>query len=214
MPDTFASFDLAAPDELDGLALARLISRLGVDFDAPATFLWDERGDLAAAWQIWLGTWFGPVFAPAFAEIHRLAGEMRPDEIAARDRVLDRFLTEPLRHRSRAAGRAFLGGKSEMRAKGAWSRFAGVVGAGESPGHAVTLFALQTALYHLPLAPALAAYAWFELESGLPRNGYRDRPGSSDEVLSVFAAALSQVRLAIGGDRGDFGDEVPRLRAI
>jgi DNA gyrase/topoisomerase IV subunit A len=92
-------------------------------------------------------------------------------------------------------------------------RVSGKIAAGDSPGHLVTVFALQTALYHLPLASALAAYAWFELESGLPP-AHRDRPGTAAEALDLFAAALPQVRLAMGADRDEFSDDAPRLRAI
>jgi len=214
MPDTFHSLDLASPDGLEGLALARLISRLGVTAVSPATFLWDERGDLSSAWQIWLGAWFSPVLAPAFVAVHRLAGKMRPAEIADQDHKLDRSLSGALRRRSLAAAGAFLGGKAEMRANREWTRFAGLVDRGESPGHCTVLFALQATLYHLPLAPALAAYAWFELESGLPRTGFRDRPGTGEEVLALFASALPAVRLAMGGDRDESSDGPPRLRAI
>ena len=64
MSDTFHS---AAPDELEGFALARLISRLGVDHVSACTFLWDEREALAPAWEIWLRDLFTPILAPAFA---------------------------------------------------------------------------------------------------------------------------------------------------
>ncbi len=215
MSDTFQTLRTAAPGEIEGLALARFVSRLGIEVRSPGTFVWDSRGDLAAAWRLWLETWFAPVLAPAFVKIHRLAEEMRPDEIAAQDRALDHALSETLRARSLASGRAFLEGKSEMRANREWTRFAELVAAGGTPGHATTLFALQSALYHLPLAPALSAYAWFELESGLlPHTGYRDRNGSANEVLEVFASAIPHVQVAISGERGDFSDESPRLRAI
>ncbi len=215
MSDTFQALRAATPGEIEGLALARFVSRLGIEVRSPGTFVWDSRGDLAAAWRLWLETWFAPVLAPAFVEIHRLAGEMRPDEIAGQDRVLDRALSETLRTRSLAAGLAFLEGKSEMRANRKWTRFSELVAAGGTPGHATTLFALQSALYHLPLAPALSAYAWFELESGLlPHTGYRNHSGTGNDALALFASAIPHVQVAISGERGDFSAESPRLRAI
>lgn len=213
MPDTFPAFEVAGPLDLGGISLARSISRLGVVPGSPSTFLRDESSTLSEGWNAWLGTWFAPVLAPAFASIHRLAGEMRPDEIVAGDLAIDRALPEPLRLRSLSAARPFLDGKDEMRAHRAWSRVSARIAAGESPGHLATLFALQTALYHLPLASALAAYAWFELESGLPP-AHRALPGTAAEALALFAAALPQVRLAMGGDRDEFSDDAPRLRAI
>lgn len=213
MPDTFPPFGVAGPLDLEGISLARTISRLGVISGSPATFFWDESFSLSDSWSLWLGTRFAPVLAPAFVATHRLAGEMRPDEIVTGDLAVDRALPEPLRLRSLSAAKPFLTGKDEMRAHRAWSRVSARIASGESPGHLVTVFALQTALYHLPLASALAAYAWFELESGLPP-AHRDRPGSAAEALALFAAALPQVRLAMGGDRDEFSDDVPRLRAI
>jgi len=211
MPGTF---HLAASGELEGLALSRLVSRLGVDSTHPCTFAWDGRGSLSTEWTRWLSDWFSPVLAPAFAKVHRLAGEVRPTEIASIDRELDRSLGERERRSSLEAATAFLDGKSSMRGHREWARFAERVAAGDTPGHAATLFALQTALYHLPLASALAAYAWFELESGLPRDGYRERPGSADETLAAFSAAIPHVQVAIAENHGEFSDGAPSLRAI
>jgi urease accessory protein UreF len=213
MSDTFPPFEVAGPLDLGGISLARTISRLGVVSGAPGTFLWDESTGLSEAWNAWLNVWFTPVLAPALVSVHHLASEMRPDEIVATDLAIDRALPESLRRRSLTAAKPFLTGKEEMRAHRAWSRVSARIAAGESPGHLVTLFALQTALYHLPLAPALGAYAWFELESGLPP-AHRDRPGTAAEALALFAAALPQVRLAMGADRDEFSGEAPRLRAL
>jgi urease accessory protein UreF len=210
MSDTFHA---AAPDELDGLALARLVSRLGVEAVSPATFLWDGNGSLSQAFELWLAGSFGPVLAPALIEVHRLATAYRLDEIAAIDRRIDASLDVVTKTRSLAAAKAFLEGKDEMKANREWTRFAGLVARGTTPGHTATLFALQTALYHLPLVPALAAYAWFELESGLPR-AYRDLAGTREEVLRTFAATLPHVRVAMERDRDEFADGFPHLRAI
>ncbi len=216
MPDTL---HLADPDDAGGFALARLISQLGVHPDSPATFVWDERGDLAAAWAIWLEKWFVPQLTGTFVEVYRCAAAFHLKEIEVADLRLDAALTEGLRTRSLKVARAFLGGKSEMRANREWQRFADRVAGGHSPGHTTTLFALQCALYHLPLGPALSAYAWFELESGLPRSGYRDKPGSAEEVLAVFRSALPHVAVALQGDRDENGGESSaggpsQLRAI
>jgi hypothetical protein len=204
----------AAPDDLGGLSLARYVSRLGVDSSQPCTFLLGEGETLGLAWKSWLATWFRPVLAPAFVAVHGHASASRPLEIVPHDLALDRALDEPTRRRSLAVGRSFLEGKAMMRAHREWSGFAERVAAGEAPGHAATLFALQSALYHLPLANALAAYAWFELESGLPRGGWRDEAGGGAEALEAFSVALPELRLAITGEAGQFEDDGPRLRAV
>ena len=136
------------------------------------------------------------------------------------------MLNEALRTRSLIAAEAFLKGKSEMRAHREWRRFVDRVAEGHSPGHTTTLFALQCALYHLPLSSALSAYVWFELESGLPKSrpgrgerSYRDKPGSAEEVLNVFRTALPHVAVALQGDRDEIEgnrspQDLPQLRAL
>lgn len=210
MSDTFHA---AAPDELDGLALARLVSRLGVEAVTPATFLWDGKSSLVLAFDLWLIGSFGPILAPALIEVHRLATAYRLDEIAAIDRRIDASLDAAAKSRSLTTAKAFLEGKDEMKANREWTRFAELATKGTTPGHTATLFALQSALYHLPLVPALAAYAWFELESGLPRP-YRDLAGTRAEVLATFGATLPHVRVAMERDRDEFADGFPHLRAI
>ena len=207
------TFHSVSADDLEGLALARLISRLGVSPGSACTFLWRD-GDLAPAWRDWLDNCFAPLLAPAIVAIHRLGCEIRPAEICEFDHTIDRTLSEAERLRSLAAGRPFLEGKEEMRANREWSRFAERVVRGETPGHAATLFALQAALYHLPLAPTLAAYAWFEIESGLPRGDFRDREGTRGEVLEVFASAIPHVKVAMTRDFDDSSEDHPRLRAL
>jgi len=210
MSDTFHA---AAPDELDGLSLARFVSRLGVEATTPATFVWNGERSLAPAFDLWLIGTFGPILAPALIEVYRLATAYRLDEIAAIDRRIDASLDAAAKTRSLAAAKAFLESKDEMKANREWTRFADLVARGTTPGHTPTLFALQTALYHLPLVPTLAAYAWFELESGLPRS-YRDLAGTREEVLRAFAATLPHVRVAMERDCDEFADGFPRLRAI
>lgn len=206
MPD---ALHLADPDDAEGFALARLISQLGVHPESPATFVWDDRGDLSRAWSLWLENWFVPHLTTTFVEVYQCAAAFRLKEIAAADSRLDGVLTESLRARSLKVAKSFLEGKSEMRANREWQRFVDRISRGEVAGHTTTLFALQCALYHLPLGPALSAYAWFELECGLPRaesgSSYRDKAGSAEEVLAVFRTALPHVAVALQGDR----DETP-----
>lgn len=210
MSDTFHA---ATSVELDGLSLARFVSRLGVEAVSPVTFRWDGVGSLGLCFDRWIERSFAPLLAPSLISVHRLATAYRLDEIAAIDHRVDRLLEPPARTRSLAAATAFLEGKDEMKANRQWSRFADLVAQGATPGHTPTLFALQTALYHLPLVPMLAAYSWFELESGLPRP-YRDLAGTREEVLRLFAASLPHVRVAMERDRDEFDNGLPHLRAI
>lgn len=210
MSDTFHA---AASDELDGLSLARFVSRLGVEAVSPATFRWDGVGSPDLCVDRWIERTFAPILAPSLITVHRLATAYRLDEIAAIDHRVDKSLEAPAKARSLAAAAAFLEGKSEMKANRQWTRFADLVANGTTPGHTPTLFALQAALYHLPLVPTLAAYSWFELESGLPRP-YRDLAGTREEVLRLFTATLPHVRVAMERDRDEFANGLPHLRAI
>ena len=211
MPDTY---HIADADETDGFVLARLISRLGVESVLPATFLWDRSTSLADSWSQWLETCFSPHLGPAFVAVYECASNVRLKEIQAVDFRLDASLSSSQRERSLQAALAFRCGKSEMKANREWQRFVTRVETGKSPGHVTTLFALQCALYHLPLASSLSAYAWFELESGLPRDDYRDEHGSADEALLVFRLSLPKVTVALRGDRCEIGEDTPILRAI
>lgn len=213
MSDTSSHLRPASPGELDGLSLARLISRLGVVPSSPGTFLPGAPASLATAWREWVDSLLLPLLASPFAAAHRLAGGIRPTEIALIDRDLDGRLPLPLRTRSLSAAKAFFEGKNGMSGHREWSRYAAMVEQGGSPGHLPVVFAVQTALYHLPLATSLAAYAWFELESAL-RASVRDEPGSGNLCLELFASTLPALQVAINPEPNELPGGAPRLRIV
>jgi hypothetical protein len=201
MPDTL---HVAEPGDTEEVSLARAIALLGVTPEVPATFLFDGRGFLPAAWKLWQENWLIPHLAPAFVESYQCGVQCRLDEVQAIDTLLDVALTEPIRDRSKQAAEAFLEGKSEIQAKREWTRFADRIAKGESPGHVPVIFALQSALFHLPLASALSAYIWFEFQSGLPRELSRE---SLSELSSVFEEALVHVAAIVKANGGEsFGN--------
>jgi urease accessory protein UreF len=213
MSDTAPDLRPASPGELDGLSLARLISRLGVDSSSPGLFLPESSGSLRSEWHDWVTATLVPVLVPCFAAVHRLAGGIRPAEIARLDRELDGQLPPLPRSRSLAAARAFLEGKSGMGGHREWSRYANLVTEGSAPGHLPVVFAVQTALFHLPLASSLAAYAWFELESGLPKS-FRDEQGSGRFVLELFASTLPALQVAMRAEPDHLSGEAPKLKIV
>ncbi len=188
------------------------ISLLGVSPTIPATFIPDDRSDLGTAWQVWIDEWFVPVLAPRFAEVHQFASDFQLNEAAAVDLELDQSLPDQLRLQSIKAGALFLEGKSSMKHHPEWSRFASKIESGASPGHAVTLAALQTVLYHLALSPALTAYAWFEFHSGLAGAGIKD----IEDNREVFLKITPYLRLAVSANSDDVQDNESnnQLRAI
>ncbi len=197
MPDTL---HLAEQGDSEEVSLARAIALLGVTPELPATFLFDDRGHLPAAWQLWQDNWLAPHLAPAFVEAYQCGTQYRIDEVQAIDTLLDIQLNQPIRERSKLASAAFLEGKSEMQANREWTKFVDRVSNGKSPGHVCIVFALQSALYHLPLASALSAYIWFEFQSGLPKEISRE---SLSELSSVFEEALVHVAAAVRENGGN-----------
>ena len=142
------------------------ISLLGIDCETAATFF-PGRADAAKAWDRWLKRVFEPHLAPAFVEIFTATGRMRIDRVVARDRSLGERLAVPAARRSLAAAAPFLDGRAEIRHFPQWTKFRDRLDAGETPGHVTSLFALQAALFHLPLLQALVSYLYFEWRSGL-----------------------------------------------
>ena len=176
---------IAEPGDAQEVSLARAIALLGVTPGSAATFLFDNRGDLPGAWQIWQDQCLEPHLGPNFVEAYECGSQFRIDEVQAIDCLLDVKLTDQVRERSIAAGKPFLKD---------WVKYNERVGKGHSPGHISVIFALQSALYHLPLASALSAYIWFEFQSGLPRELSRE---SLSELSTVFEKALVHVATAV-----------------
>ena len=200
---------IAEPGDDEGFALAHFVSHLGVAPGEPATFLCEKSGDLVSAWQLWQVTRFAPYLAPAFVDAYLCGHEQRTDEVQSVDRALDKTLNAPIRKRSVAAAEAFLEGKEEMRANPGWKRFAERIENGTTPGHVPIVFALQSALYNLSLAPALTAYAWFEFQSGCDHTGL-----TNEESSEIFGSVLKHVPVALRNEKGDNSGEAGHLRAI
>jgi len=188
------------------------ISLLGVTPGEPSTFLPEKKADLASAWQKWIDQWFVPVLAPAFVEIHQFAGKFHLEEAAAANFDLDQKLPDLLRARSLKAGALFLEGKTEMKHHPEWLRFSQKIEQGETPGHALTLAALQTVLYHLGLIPALTSFAWFEFHSGLTGTGIEDAEGETEIFMKIAPHLRLAVPTRIGED--ELGNDGAYLRVI
>lgn len=114
------------------------------------------------SWIEWLRQSFQQHLGKTFVEVYMASTEMRIRRITNLDRNLDQSLSAEASNRSQRAGSWFLEGKSEMQRAPQWKKYADCVCRGECPGHVITVFALQSALYHLPLLSALTAYVYFE----------------------------------------------------
>jgi hypothetical protein len=141
------------------------ISLLGVDPAGPAIFV-VEGDDFLASWNRWLSDTFERRLGEPFIEIFSAAGTMRNRRIAVMDREIDDRLTEVERRRSLAAATPFLEGTTQIRRLPQWTKFLEKIRNGDTPGHVISLFALRSAVFHLPLLPALVSYLYFEWKSG------------------------------------------------
>ena len=180
-------------------ARAIRISLLGVTRGKPATFLPDKSPDIAGQWKEWIDEWFLPVLAPKFLEVHQLASQFHIEEVAGVDLDLDRVLPNQLRSRSMQSASRLMEGNAEMKHHPEWARFVSRVERGELPGHALTLLALRSVLYHLALVPALTSYAWFEFHSGLSGCGIQH----PDDKTELFLKIAPHLQLALPGGTDD-----------
>jgi hypothetical protein len=187
--------------------LADAIARMGAtDARLPGIFL-PEGPDFGAAWRSWLRetfeSWLGAVFCGAYAA----AGQFRVEQLMNLDAVLESRLDSPARERSRAAAAAWLEGRIEMRRQPQWAKYIGLWTAGETAGHLPVAFALQAALFQVPLLPALVSYATFEGVNGLAAyGGGRLDPGRFSEKYPEGTMAARTVFRAAG--LGDFAAAV------
>ncbi|MDF1741902.1 MAG: hypothetical protein P1U86_22265 [Verrucomicrobiales bacterium] len=207
MTDTFY---LADEDDPEVVLFSDFIALLGITPVYPGSFFKEGSPDLGSAWDDWRKNWFAPHFGPAFTSVFQLATAQKVNEIAEIDRDLERELTASRSAKSRAAAHAFLEGKSEMQANREWQRLARLIGEKETPGHLTTLFAFQSALYHLPLASALRSYARYEFHCGRTSFSRLD----SAEETQIFQRILPDVAVAVKANLSDNTDSGNQLRAI
>lgn len=193
--DTLFSVD---PDH-EG-SFEHFVSLLGIEPRVAGTFRCLRQSRLAAAWEKWREIWFRPSLGPAFAAAYECGIRSHTRELQAIDRSLDSVLSSSLRQRSREAALPFFTGKSEMQGNREWLHYQKLVEEGESPGHLPVAFALQSALYHLALFPALSSYAWFEFRS---REGNGIPAPETESELAIFASILPDVPVAVASERGD-----------
>lgn len=169
------------------------------------------------SWQEWQQYSFREFLAETFVEVYTASTQMRIRRIMNLDKKLDSQLSGAEVKRSREAGRCFLEGKSEMRRAPQWQKYARAVEQGTCPGHVVTVFALQSALYHLPLLPALTSYVYFEWRAGMGvflSHREQDEQGKQEvQELSLqcfqqeYPESMCVVREVFGGG-AQFGETI------
>lgn len=137
-------------------------------------------------WMKWLQESFQGQLSEVFLKVYMASSEMRIDRIVALDNELEDCLSTEGRIRSREAGTWFLEGKNEIQRAPQWQKYDRSVNLGQCPGHVVTVFALQAALYHLPLLAALTSYVYFEWCTGIRAFGKKERLGNIDTSAECF----------------------------
>lgn len=143
----------------------------------------DDFSEFRASWLEFLEKSFRDQLGRVFVEVYTAATEMRIRRVTELDNELEQVLSAGEAQRSKATGHCFLEGKSAMQRAPQWQKYARSVERGESPAHVVTVFALQAALYHLPLLSALTAYVYFEWRSGM--EVFMEDEGQSTKKLSL-----------------------------
>lgn len=211
-PDFRDDAPIYAADQADNREQLRAdsIARIGAaDAREPATFLPTAAGAVCDAdWRRWLAAPFEAWLGQAFVEVYGAATRMRSERIAAIDHEIGERLDAATCARSRLAAAPWLEGRTAVQRQPQWVKYLMAQAAGEVPGHVTTIFALQAALFHLPLLPALTAYVIFE---GM--NGHAAVMGNFKRDTDVFAArhpegieaARRVFRAAAGSDAGGAG---------
>jgi hypothetical protein len=198
------------------------ISVMGVGIEGRGTFRCDLGKGVGAdgpvefreQWLVWLQATFRDQVSEVFVKVFLASTGMRIDQIVELDNGLNSRLGMGENQQSREVGRWFLDGKTEMQRAPQWKKYACKVEQGMCPGHLVTVFALQAALYHLPLLSALSAYVYFEWRAAIknlgesgglagertsPRWFLQQYPESMAIVREVFGRNLQDWR-AISGE--------------
>ncbi|MDA7921254.1 hypothetical protein N9B73_05805 [Verrucomicrobiales bacterium] len=207
MPDTFYFAD---EDDPEVVLFADFVALLGITPTYPGTFFAETSADLNHGWNQWRENWFIPHLGPTFSRVFQLATAQKVNEIADQDRDLETKFTEAISEKSQTAALAFLDGKSEMQGNREWLKLTRLIESEKTPGHLTTLFAFQSALYHLPLASALRSYVRYEFHCG--RTSFSRL--SSDEENQIFQRILPDVAVAVKADISDDSDAGFQLRAI
>lgn len=202
---------LAPESDSDGFDLSQFVSLLGIEPRTSGTFFPASGAPLGSAWEIWQETLFLPVLLPVFLEVHAAISMQQTERAIECDKALDALLPPTMQGRSKEAGIPFLEGKTEMRGNREWTQFSERVLANESPGHLAVLFAAQTALYHLALPAALAAYADFEFRSREEKFPFAEL---SEEETKIFETVLPRIPLALRSNSRETGEGEGMLRVI
>jgi len=137
------------------------ISLLGVDPGEISRGTFSGPQNLRA-WKEWAEVIFQPIILPKFRAIYAATSGMKHRTIAEVDRELSALFSDETCKHSTVAARAFHGSKSEVKHMPQWIRFEEKLENGESPGHLPTLFAIQSALFNVPIFSALISYAYVE----------------------------------------------------
>ncbi len=130
-------------------------------FSGPAT----EDG-----WAAWIRDVLKPVILPGFIAIYQATASTHHAEIAELDKALTEELPPDMAEKSIAASTPFRDSKNEVRHMAQWVRFEEKLQRGESPGHLATLFAIQSALFNIPVFTAVISYACAEWIGANPHN--------------------------------------------
>ena len=190
-------------DEQEEFARSVRVSLLGVTPAGVASFRPDEDS-LVSDWETWAATIFANTIGPSFRDAFELGCEFRLRELALLDVALGKEIPD-LSDDLAAASRPFIEGKEQMKGHSDWGKYVRKIESGKAPGHLPVVFALHSVLYRLPLASALAAYAWFEWMRGHESIGMLALAGEPESPPQCFLTIKPHISAIIRSDPGGTG---------
>ena len=154
----------------------------------------------AGVWSIWIEQVFGAHLLDAMVAVMSLARADHSRDLLAVDARLAAQLPPEAVLRLRRAGHDMLRGMDGLRGSRPAQKLAAAAERGETPGLFPIVFALQSAIYNVPLRAALIAYGRLEWRAARDAHGGpRDEP---DEASSALILARIDSRLDPAADSG------------
>jgi hypothetical protein len=159
----------------DGSEVVRAATVCTLGLEATTQLTWDDATD----WQDWCSGIFAGHLGAHLRDCYVHTASNAIDQLVFRDRDLGARLSQSERGRLGAAGSQFLETLAGAKHVRGIERVRDAVLEGHCDGLFPTVFAMQAALFHVPLGQAIFVYAYLEWRAGNADRHLRDFMGSS-----------------------------------